>query len=335
MLTTLMLLLAVKAPETTVTVRATGDVMLGTTVPEGFLPPADGAESLSDVAADLRDADLTFVNLEGPMCDEGETTKCRSPRSCYAFRVPTRYGAYLADAGVDVVSTANNHAGDFGDSCRRVTEQTLDQLGIAWSGPKGTVATLERKGLKIGVVAFHTSGAVNDVNDLEGARALVKRAAEKHDVVIVSFHGGAEGAHADHVPVGKEMYLKENRGDLRTFTHAVIDAGADLVIGHGPHVLRGMELYQGRLIAYSLGNFATYGRFNLAGAAGVGAILEAEVASDGSFVSGKIIATHQVEKGLPRLDSKNRAVSIIQKLSIEDFKATAPRILADGKILVP
>ncbi|MBK7863665.1 MAG: CapA family protein [Archangiaceae bacterium] len=309
--------------------------MLGTTDPEGYLPPNDGADSLADVRELLRDADLTFVNLEGPLCDEGASSKCKSKRTCYAFRVPTRYAQYLIDAGVDLASTANNHNGDFGDSCRRSTEKTLDAAGIAWSGAPGTIATVERKGLKIALVAFHTSAATNDVNNLPAARALVKSAAAKHDLVIVSFHGGAEGPKFDHVVEGPEQYLGENRGDLRAFTHAVIDSGADLVIGHGPHVLRGMELYQGRLIAYSLGNFATYGRFNLAGTQAVGAILHAELAADGAFVSAKILPTQQVDKGLPRRDAAGRAIAVIKKLSAEDFAKSAPRIADDGEISAP
>src|SRR5947207_266755 len=109
----LFLVLLAASPAPALTIRAAGDVMLGTTDPEGFLPPDDANESLADVRAELADADLTFVNLEGPLCDEGETTKCKSKRTCYAFRVPTRYVAHLVDAGVDLASTANNHAGDF------------------------------------------------------------------------------------------------------------------------------------------------------------------------------------------------------------------------------
>jgi poly-gamma-glutamate capsule biosynthesis protein CapA/YwtB (metallophosphatase superfamily) len=320
----------------TLSVRGAGDVMLGTADPPGHLPPNDGADSLADVSDLLRDADLTFVNLEGPLCDEGESSKCgHSKNPCFAFRVPTRYGAYLADAGVDVASTANNHNGDFGDTCRRATERTLDSLGIAWSGAKGTVATLERKGLKIALIAFHTSAATNDVNDLPAARAIVKQAASTHDVVIVSFHGGAEGPKFDHVAEGTEMFFGENRGDLRAFAHAVVEAGADLVIGHGPHVLRGMELYQGRLIAYSLGNFATYGRFNLAGPQAIAAILHVDLAADGAFLGGRILPIHQVDQGLPRKDAQGRAIALIKKLSLADFGKSAPAISEAGEISRP
>src|SRR5687768_11351484 len=174
--------------------------MLGTTVPEGFLPPEDGARSFEGVADWLQDADLTFVNLEGPLCDSGESTKCKKGGSCYAFRSPTHYVKYFVDAGFDLASTANNHAGDFGDGCRRETEKTLDTAGITWSGAKGTIGTRALPdGRKLALIGFHTSGATNDVNDLAAARAIVKQARASADLVIVSFHGGGEGTKATRV----------------------------------------------------------------------------------------------------------------------------------------
>src|SRR5262245_59661104 len=102
-----------------VRIRAAGDVMLGT---HTNLPPDDG-NILAAVAPALNNADVTFVNMEGPLCDSGVTTKCREGSSCFAFRTPTRYAKYLAAAGVDLASTANNHAGDYGEKCRRETEK--------------------------------------------------------------------------------------------------------------------------------------------------------------------------------------------------------------------
>ncbi|RKH51001.1 CapA family protein [Corallococcus sp. AB050B] len=313
-------------------IRAAGDLMLGTTVPEGYLPPEGGGSVIAAVRPLLEDADLTFVNLEGPLCDTGKTTKCRSPANCYAFRSPTSFGDSLKEAGVDVVSTANNHSGDFGEECRRATESTLDALGIAWSGPPGSVATVERNGLKIGLVAFHTSAGCNHLNNLPTATALVKQTAATHDIVIVSFHGGAEGGKALHVPQGKEMFFGEDRGDLRVFTHAVVDAGAHLVLGHGPHVARAMEFYQGRLIAYSMGNFATYGRFNLKGPQGLGMILEVELDANGRFSNGRILPTKQVGEGITWPDPDANVVSLVRKLTTEDFPETGARIADDGRL---
>ncbi len=313
-------------------IRAVGDVMLGTDTPEGHLPPEGPGSVIAGVSALLQDADLTFANLEGPLCDSGKTTKCRNGGNCYAFRTPTSYAKVLAEAGVDLASTANNHSGDFGEVCRRETEATLDTLGIRWSGPPGTIATVERNGLRVGMVAFHTSPACNHVNNLPTATALVRSAAATHDLVIVSFHGGAEGPKALHVPHGKETFMGEDRGDLRAFTHAVVDAGADLVLGHGPHVVRAVELYKGRLIAYSLGNFATYGRFNLKGPQGLGMILEAELDAQGRFSAGRILPTKQEGQGLAVSDQDGAVIRLVRQLTETDFPETGARVADDGTL---
>jgi len=308
--------------------------MLGTVDPPGFLPDDDARGSLAAVAPLLRDADLTFVNLEGPLCDSGESSKCKTKKTCYAFRSPTRYAQHLADAGVDLASTANNHAGDFGEACRRQTEGALDGVHIAWSGPVGTIGTVTAKGRTVALLGFHTSGATNDVRDLRAAAALVKQAKAKADLVVVSFHGGAEGTHATRVVDGVEMYLGENRGDLKAFAHAVVDAGADLVLGHGPHVVRGLELYQGHLIAYSMGNFATYGRFDLSGPLKVGVILEATLGERGELTGGRLLSTVQEGKGVPRPDPSAKAAAMIRELSALDFPKSAPRF-GDGDTFGP
>lgn len=315
-----------------VRLRAVGDVMLGTTEPEGHLPPEGPDGVIAAVRPLLEDADVTFVNLEGPLCDSGVTTKCRSPKGCYAFRSPTAYGQALKDAGVDVASTANNHSGDYGEECRRETEATLDKLGIAWSGPPGSVATLERNGLRIGLVAFHTSASCNHLNNLPTAKALVRSVAASHDLVIVSFHGGAEGPKATRVPPGPEKFMGENRGDLRAFTHAMVDSGAHLVMGHGPHVARAMEFYKGRLIAYSMGNFATYGRFTVTGVQGLGMVLEVELDREGRFLSGRILPTRQHGEGIPAPDPAGGVISLVRKLTAQDFPKTGAQIAEDGVI---
>ena len=118
----------------------------------------------------------------------------------------------------------------------------------------------------------------------------MRKAAAQADIVVVAMHAGAEGSGATHVPHGTETFLGENRGDSRRFSHAVIDAGADLVVGSGPHVIRGLERYHGRLIAYSLGNFAGYKNFGTGGTLSLSAILRVELRGDGAFVGGTWIS---------------------------------------------
>ena len=158
--------------------------------------------------------------------------------------------------------------------------------------------------------------------------------ARKVDIVIVSFHGGAEGAAAQHVPYGPETYLGGARGDLRAFTHAVIDAGADLLLGHSPHVVRGMEIYKNKLVAYSLGNFAFY-RFPFAGPTALSLILDANIGPNGEFLGGRIHPLMQDGQSGPRLDPKGTVINVIRQLSKDDFGATAVNVASDGTISAP
>lgn len=322
-----------------ITIAAVGDIMLGSPYPnESRMPPNDGVDLLKDVTPVLSAADIAFGNLEGPMVDGGSSSKC-SPGStrCFAFRVPTRYGKYLKAAGFDVMSLANNHAGDFGDAGRTSTRKVLDEQGIKHAGSdRATFSTtiVETRGKRVAFIGFGHNNIVPNVNDLAFARQLVTEANKRADIVVVSFHGGAEGTNAQHVPNRAEIFAGEARGNLPAFAHAVIDAGADLVLGHGPHVMRGMEIYKDRLIAYSLGNFATYGWFQLAGETAMTMILEAKLDPDGKFLSGRIHSGRQEGRGIPMLDNTGESIRKVRDLSTADFPATAPKIADDGTISI-
>lgn len=323
--------------EIEITVAAVGDIMLGSTWPDASgLPPNDGRDLLKEVTPILSATDIAFGNLEGPMIDAGASAKCPPGRAnCYAFRVPTRYGKHLKDAGFDVLSLANNHAMDFGAEGRSTSVRVLDALGIKHSGAIGDIAYLTVKGRKVALAAFSTYDSSYNLNKLDTARSLIADLAAKNDIVIVSFHGGAEGATRQRVPYGAEMFFGENRGDLRRFSRAVIDAGADLVLGHGPHVIRGMEVYRNRLVAYSLGNFATYGRFNLTGPLGLSLILGVRLSKDGAFLGGQIHPAKQEKPGGPRLDPQGAVIQVVRELSQSDFGANAVRVSSDGTLSAP
>ncbi len=335
----------------TITIAAAGDVMLGSTFPnETRMPPNDGADSLKAVAPIFQAADIAFANLEGPMLDGGISEKCPPPPkpvkplkegepipkvTCYAFRVPTRYGKYLKEAGLDIMSLANNHAFDFGDAGRISSRKVLDELGIKHAGSdkqQFAMTIIEAKGKKIAFIGFAHNKISPNVNELTFARQLVEQANKKADIVVVSFHGGAEGAAAVRVPQMTEIFYGESRGNLPLFARTVIDAGADLVLGHGPHVLRGMEIYKDRLIAYSLGNFATYGWFSLSGATAETMVLEVKLDPTGKFVSGKINPFVLRDRGILTKDETKSAISTIRRLSQMDFPTTAPKVAADGTI---
>ena len=322
-----------------ISIAAVGDIMLGSPFPnDSRMPPNDGVDMLKEVTPILSAADIAFGNLEGPITDTGISAKCRpGSTQCFAFRVPTRYGKYLKAAGFDMMSVANNHAGDFGEVGRINTQKVLDEQGIKYAGslqPPATIGYLTVKGKTIALVAFGHNNGMPNVNDLAGARALVQEADKKADIVIVSFHGGAEGTDKQHVPNASEIFLGENRGNLPAFTHTVIDAGADIVLGHGPHVMRGMEIYKDRLIAYSMGNFATYGWFQLAGETAMSMILEAKIDAEGKFISGKLNSAKLEGRGIPALDSTGASVRLVRNLSTTDFGANAPKIADDGTISI-
>ena len=328
-------------PSQPISIAAVGDVMLGSPFPnDSRMPPNDGADILKDVTPILSAADIAFGNMEGPIIDDGISEKCTPPKPgepvrCFAFRMPTRFARNLKAAGFDVMSLANNHASDFGDAGRSSTRKTLESLGIKHAGSdraQFSTAYLDVRGTKVAFVGFAHNNIVPNVNDLDTARRLVEIASKKADIVVVSFHGGAEGTGAQNVPKQTELFFGEKRGNLPLFARTVIDAGADLVIGHGPHVLRGMEVYKDRLIDYSLGNFATYGWFSLKAETALTVILEVQLDPTGRFVSGKLNSARQEGLGIPVLDKTGAAVRKIRALSQADFGASAPRIADDGTI---
>ncbi len=320
-----------------ITIAAVGDIMMGSPYPnDSRMPPNDGADLLKEVTPILSAADIAFGNLEGPIVDGGVSTKCgASHGNCFAFRVPTRYGKYLKEAGFDVMGVANNHAGDFGEPGRASTRKVLDDLGIKYAGSdpdRYSTTFLDVRGKRVAVIGFGHNGGMPNVNDLDGARRLVLEAKKKADIVIVSFHGGGEGTDHQHVRNQSEIFLGENRGNLPAFTHTVIDAGASLVLGHGPHVMRGMEMYKDRLIVYSMGNFCTYGWFVLGAETALSEIVEIKIGSDGKFISGKINAAKQEGRGGPLLDKTGAAIRVVRGLSVADFGTNAPKIADDGTL---
>jgi hypothetical protein len=228
------------------------------------------------------------------------------------------------------MSLANNHAYDFGEAGRRQTVAALNRVRVAHTGRPGQIAVQQVGDVRVAVVGFAPYPWAASLTDIPGARTLVRKASRLADVVIVTLHGGAEGTDRQRVPYGTETYLGENRGDLRRFSHAVVDAGADLVVGHGPHVLRGMEWYKKRLIAYSLGNFGGYKVFALGGPLSTSGILRVTLRGDGSFESGTLVPTRLVGDGVPALDPSEAAHGVVRTLSRQDFGPRAVKIDRNG-----
>ncbi len=320
----------------TFTVAAVGDIMLGTDFPKNILPDDDGVGFLAAVTPILTAADIAFGNLEEVLMDGGEPVKqCKDVSVCHLFRSPTRYAQHLAAAGFDVMSLANNHAHDFGEEGRSSGMLALDAVGIRHSGREGDVASWEVSGLRVALIAFAPNIGAHALNDYARAAELVAELASRHELVFVSFHGGAEGVDAAILPFAEETYHGEARGNVVTFAHAVIDAGADLVLGHGPHVPRALEYYRERLIAYSLGNFATYYGISVEGTKGLAPILVAQLDGSGRFIRGKIESTVQVRPGGPQPDPALGAFHMMRTLTADAFGAGELVFAEDGSFTPP
>jgi poly-gamma-glutamate capsule biosynthesis protein CapA/YwtB (metallophosphatase superfamily) len=301
-------------------ITAVGDIMMGTNYPsESSMPPRD-AFLLRPVTEALKKGDIVFGNLEGPILDSGGVPKtCGDPATCYVFRQPSYFVKELKDAGFNLFSIANNHVSDLGEPGRFNTISILKEHDIRYAGQTSCPwDTLTVKGLLVGMTAFAPNKGCLNINDEKELQKIVKKLDSFCDIVIVSFHGGAEGQSHTHVPRKHEMFLGQDRGDVYAFARQAIDAGADVVLGHGPHITRAIDMYKGRFIAYSMGNFCTYEKFNIKGISGLAPIFELRVSSKGEFLEGKVVSTRQFGRGGPVIDEEQSVIEEIKRLTAED-----------------
>jgi len=313
-----------------------GDVMLGTNYPkESYLPPDNNCHPLLEPFIPLlAEADISFCNLEGTFAGEhGVAKSCKNPENCYVFRMPDDYVECITAAGFDLIGVANNHVNDFGLAGRINTAKVLEEAGLIFAGfIDKPFAIFEKDGLMLGFCAFAPHSGVADMRNYEQAKTIVGFLNDTCDIVIVSVHAGAEGRNYQHVTRKTEMFLEANRGNIYDFAHTMVDAGADVIIGHGPHVTRGMEVYRNRFIAYSLGNFATYARFNLSGPNGIAPLVKIYTDHEGTFLSGKIFAAMQTGEGGAKPDPLNRVIYTIRDLNSIDFPDNLLNIDDEGNI---
>jgi len=326
-----------KLPDS-VCIAAVGDIMLGTSYPNNStLPPDSALNSFSYVKQHLQNADLAFGNLEGTLLDGGQPAhyKLHLKSKAWLFRMPAKYCGILKNAGFDVLSLANNHISDFAQAGRESTVRALDSCGIHHAGLLEYPSTeFEIKGIKYGFCAFAPNSHTISIFDIKGAAKIISDLKQRCDVVIVSFHGGAEGPEFEHVAAAGESYFGERRGDLRAFAHNAINNGADVVLGHGPHVSRAMEIYKDRFIAYSLGNFCTYRGVDIEGAAGFAPLLRLFVNRKGEFLSGNIISVKQSRERRVEPDTLHRAAKRIKWLTTADFPVNKLSISETGTLTI-
>ncbi|MEV0714114.1 CapA family protein [Asanoa sp. NPDC050611] len=317
--------------EDAISLSATGDIVMGNA--PGSLPSSGGKGFFDGVKRDLA-ADLVMGNLEEPLTEDTGRSKC-GPEStgCHQFRAPPGYAKHLKDAGFELLNQANNHGNDYGPDGYRNTQDALEKYGLEHTGAVDQITVVDVEGVKVAVVGFSSYPWNNNLVDIAAGKALIAKAAKQADLVVVQVHMGAEGSGKTRVKPGTEMFLGENRGDPIKFAHSMIDAGADLIVGHGPHVLRAMEFYKGRLIAYSLGNFAGGGgTLRNDGPLGLGAVLKVELTKDGTWVGGTLVSTAMNGAGKPVTDPDGDSLAMIKDLSNKDFPRTGARFDKAGKI---
>jgi poly-gamma-glutamate capsule biosynthesis protein CapA/YwtB (metallophosphatase superfamily) len=298
------------------------------------LTAGPAATYFRSVQRDLR-GDVVLGNLEGTLTERGSAKCGAGSTDCYAFRAPPAYARLLRQAGFTVMNVANNHAMDYGTVGQDDTIAAVRRAGMLTTGRPGEIAYAKAGGARVAVLGFAPYPWAQSLLDLPAAQELVRKADEWADIVVVTMHAGAEGAEHRHVQPGTERFLGENRGNVVAFAHAVVRAGADLVVGSGPHVLRGMEWYRGRLVAYSLGNFVGYGTLNTSGVSGVTGVLRLTLHRDGTWKAGELVPVTIAGDGIPRPDRQATAAKLVRELSREDFGKRAMRVSARGALQAP
>lgn len=291
-----------------------GDTVLGNSFVVENIPKEWEENYFAGVRSILKRADFAIGNFEGTLTTHNKTSKNPASGRQFAFRSPPHYAKLMYSEGFRILNVANNHAYDFGETGFKDTVDSMRQAGIAVSGLRDEAATISVRGLNIAVLGFMYSNRFNTVFDLAESANLVRQTKASGAYVIATFHAGAEGSPAIWHDDEEEEFLGENRGNTVAFSRAMIDAGADIVVGHGPHVLRAAECYQGKPIIYSLGNFVGVGGLSAKNFAAVSALLEIAVAQDGSLRNINLIPLSFNEQKLPQVDPLGYGTRLVNYL---------------------
>ncbi|MBF2073890.1 MAG: CapA family protein [Synechococcales cyanobacterium C42_A2020_086] len=326
-----------------VTIKAVGDLIPGSNYSgrSGNSLPTEAGEALAaegqmlfgNIRPFFEGADILFANFESTLTDYPYSAKDTSQNMTFSFRTPPVYAQMLKEMGFDVLSVANNHSLDFGDQGFADTIAHIEQAGMKAVGQKGQIVYTTANGVPVAFIGFSYLDDHNSMHDLAAASALVQEAKQQAKIVVVSVHAGAEGSDETRTHDRTEYFFGENRGNLVQFSRTMIDQGADLILGHGPHVPRAMELYQGKLIAYSLGNFMGYQTLATDGPLGYSLILTVQMNAEGDFVGGRIIPVALDANGIPKLDDFFQSVVLIRNRTQTDFPQTPLRIDDMGYLL--
>lgn len=304
-----------------IVIRAVGDVVLGSDYPEHRLPTAADRQRITALRRELRQADVVVGNLEGVLSDTGASRKDASKPGLYTFRMPTSYALTLRDMGFDVMSLANNHSMDFGAQGLASTLAALRANGIAPMGvPGAEVATVTVRRTRVAFLNYSYLPAFVRMDDAQRITADIGHACASADWVVVSVHGGREGEDAGGLPQGDEYFMQEYRGNLARFARMAIDAGASAVLGHGPHVVRPFELYRGKPVFYSLGNFVGYRSLSTQGKLAHSIVAEVRFSPQGDLLGAGIIPLKLDRSGIPAVDYSPDNLQALSGLLLEKLE---------------
>ncbi len=285
----------------------------------GDMVPADGTynqQALIGVQQLTQKPDLMIGNLEGTFASKGRISKCTQLMSmCHAFAGDANFADILKNAGFDMVSLANNHAYDFGEGGLKETQVELDRVGLPYVTITTAAQSMVVDSKRVGVLGLSGTKPWNTVIDYAFITREVAKLREINDIVVVIFHAGAEGADKTSVTGETEYMGDEDRGNVELLAHTAIDAGADLVLGSGPHVLRKVEWYKDRLIAYSLGNFVGGKHLSTHGILGTSAMISVAFDMKGRPISYTLDSIVLSPNGTPSVDLADAGRLLIEKLS--------------------
>jgi hypothetical protein len=300
------------------------------------LPPNGGRHVFDSVAKYLASPGYMLGNLEGTL-GRGGSSKCGggSGGNCFAFQAPASFAQLFKRVGFDLMNLANNHSRDYGTIGLNQTLKALRRARLPHTGLPGEITVRNVDGTKVAFLGFAPYPWASDLTNIPRARRLVAKAGRMADLVIVMIHAGAEGTGATHTPHGAEHAFGENRGRTRAFAHAVVTTGADAVLGSGPHVLRGIECYRHRLIAYSLGNFAGYRTLSTGGVLSLSGVLRLQLDHGGKLVQGTLLPVRLQPPGVPKRDKRRASIALVRRLSRQDFGKRSCRITKSGKVSLP
>ena len=290
-----------------ITISAVGDIMLGNRLTGTTKVNPD---ALRQIMPYLKNSDINFANLEGPI--GGQHPKTCATEHCHTFSQPVGTAAYLKSIGFNLISVANNHARDMGPSGMTSTESELHNANIEYAGYLHKPHAIFKTGRHtIGMLAYTHNNQMPDYRNNDYLKDTIKKVKSEVDFLIVSMHAGCEGTAWRRQPVKNEVCYGEQRGHVKEIMQSAVDFGADLVIGHGPHVPRGVQIYKHKLILWSLGNFATARGIDISGISGYAPLVQITYDNQLEIKKFSLLSFRQTQHAVPMLDSKNQAEQVM------------------------